>query len=599
MALKTDQVIQNRYRIIAILGEGGMATVYQALDLRLDVHVALKEMLPQPGLDAHTLSQLRQQFQREAQILARLDHPNLVRVSDFFSWRGAEYLVMNFVTGESLADVIKREGPLPESQVLTWAGQLLDALAYCHARGIVHRDIKPQNVIIRPTGQAVLVDFGLVKLWDPNDPHTKTTMRGMGTPEYAPPEQYDVDMGHTDARSDIYALGATLYHALVGQAPITATMRIADPEQFQPMVDSLEHISESTKSAVLKALALARSQRWQSAAEMAAALGVKISSWSTYQEAAATSAGEAASVAAAQRGGTRKMDEAALPRPTPLPDESEVVEKPPLDTAKPKGRRRGFALLYVLLLLAGISVGGLVFFRDDIMQYLPAFLPTGSVTTTPPMSVVIDGPTSGRVGAEYTLRAQVLPDATTQPVTYTWEASGQSRVIHTNYLSDTVTFTWNEVGTQVVTVTVANAAGSPTTNTHVITITSSGAPSVSPSTLFFIAAMNGKAPAPRNISINYSEGDEIEWSASKTASWLSVYPISGSTSISTPAMLTASVTISGLVTGVYTDVVEVQGAFMPQYVQVTLKVHSGKIYLPLVLLRWPPITKNSGFKPYR
>jgi serine/threonine-protein kinase len=279
MILQTGEMLQNRYRIESLLGQGGMGAVYRAWDTRLNVAVALKEMVPQPGLDIHTLAQLRQQFQQEAQVLARLSHPHLVRVGDFFEERGNTYLVMDFVEGESLAHRIEREGVLPEAQVLAWTGQLLDALAYCHAQGIIHRDVKPQNVIIRPDGRAVLVDFGLVKLWDPRDPRTKTALRGMGTPEYAPPEQYDTDTGHTDARSDIYGLGATLYHALSGQAPPTATLRMADPEQFVPLQTVAPGVSEQTARAVTKALELARSQRWQSAAEMAQALGLPISVW--------------------------------------------------------------------------------------------------------------------------------------------------------------------------------------------------------------------------------------------------------------------------------------------------------------------------------
>ena len=167
-------------------------------------------------MDDASIKALNQQFQQEAQILARLKHPHLVRVSDYFIEQGIAYLVMDFIQGHSLAEHIRHTGPLPEEQVVTWGGQLLDALAYCHAKGIIHRDVKPQNVIIQSNGEAMLVDFGLVKLWDPDDPRTKTAMHGMGTPEYAPPEQYGIAGGHTDARSDIYSVGATLYHALAG-----------------------------------------------------------------------------------------------------------------------------------------------------------------------------------------------------------------------------------------------------------------------------------------------------------------------------------------------------------------------------------------------
>ena len=269
MALSTGEILQDRYRIVSLLGEGGMGAVYQAWDIRLNVPVAMKEMLSQPGLDPKALVQLRRQFLQEAQVLARLDHPRLVRVTDFFSQNDSEYLVMNFVKGESLVDRIEQMGVLPEPQVLVWAGHLLDTLAYCHSQGVIHRDVKPQNVIIRPDEQAVLADFGLVKLWDPHDPRTRTAMRGMGTPQYAPPEQYETDMGHTDARSDIYSVGATLYHALTGQTPLTATQRIADPDQFVPLRDIVPEVSKQTETAVMRAMELARADRWQNAKEMA------------------------------------------------------------------------------------------------------------------------------------------------------------------------------------------------------------------------------------------------------------------------------------------------------------------------------------------
>ena len=268
-------VLQNRYQIVSLLGQGGMGAVYRAWDARLNVSVAVKEMTPQPGLDPQTLRQLRQQFGQEATVLARLSHPNLVRVTDFFEESGNAYLVMEFVEGQSLADLIARQGPLPEAQVLGWADQLLDALAYCHSQGVIHRDIKPQNVIIRPDGRAVLVDFGLVKLWDPRDPRTRTVVRAMGTPEYAPPEQWGA--GHTDPRSDLYSLGATLYHALTGQTPAAATDRIANPGSFRPPRALAPHIRPQTEEVILRAMELEQARRWGSAAEMARGLGLPAS----------------------------------------------------------------------------------------------------------------------------------------------------------------------------------------------------------------------------------------------------------------------------------------------------------------------------------
>ncbi len=263
---------QNRYRITHLLGRGGMGAVYAAWHMSLEIPVAIKELTSQTDLDPQMLGQLREQFKREAMTLARLNHNNLVRVLDSFEEGGNAYLVMEMVEGESLADRIEREGALAVSVVLRWAHQLLDALAYCHGQNVLHRDIKPTNIIIRPDDQAVLVDFGLVKLWDPRDPRTMTVVRGMGTPEYAPPEQYEAESGSTDVRSDIYGLGATLYHALVGQAPPTATKRIVNPAALIPLRALNPAIDPAIEAALMRALELRPIDRFQSAREMAAVL---------------------------------------------------------------------------------------------------------------------------------------------------------------------------------------------------------------------------------------------------------------------------------------------------------------------------------------
>ncbi|MCX7681950.1 MAG: protein kinase, partial [Anaerolineae bacterium] len=376
MPLRQGQTVSNRYRIVTLLGQGGMGAVYRAWDTRLDIPVALKEMVPQPGLDPHTLAGLYQQFRQEAQVLARLYHPNLVRVGDFFEEEGNVYLVMNFVEGESLGAMIARVGPLPEAQVLMWAGQLLDALAYCHSQGIIHRDIKPQNVIITPStvpvaaqggGRAVLVDFGLVKLWDPRDPRTRTAMRGMGTPEYAPPEQYDVGLGHTDPSSDIYSLGATLYHALAGHAPPTATMRMADPEQFQPLRKVAPWVSPKTEAAVARAMEIPRSKRFASAAEMAQALGVPVPTWSR----------EATTVPAMPVHPARPSQPLPVPplvvsQPTALP-----ARRPPVWVWALGG---GVTMLFA----AGLLAWGLVALGDR-MRVTPTSAPAAQVTTAAPL----------------------------------------------------------------------------------------------------------------------------------------------------------------------------------------------------------------------
>ena len=276
MALAIGETLQDRYRIDSELNRGGMAAVYRAWDTLLDLPVAVKEMIPQPRLSPKALAQLRRQFKREAHVLARLDHPNLVRVTDCFSLHDSEFLVMNFVEGESLGDRVDRVGSSPEAQVLSWADQLLRALAYCHGQRVFHRDVKSHNVIIRPDGQAVLIDFGLFKLWDPDDPYTKTVLRGMGTPAFAPPEQFESEANaeHTDELGDVYSMGATLYHALTGRLPTTAGLRTAMPEKFVSLRSIVPEVSQQTETVVMKAMELARSKRWQSTDEMAEALKV-------------------------------------------------------------------------------------------------------------------------------------------------------------------------------------------------------------------------------------------------------------------------------------------------------------------------------------
>ena len=271
--LTTGTLLHNRYRIDRMLEFGVMGAMYRAWDTQRDVAVSVKELTPQPDLDCAVLERVRQEFEHEAQILRTLRHPAMATLIDFFhdDTDGNTYLVMDFIEGESLADCIARTGPLPEAQVKVWAVQILDALEFCHNHGVLHRDIKPQNIILRPDGQAVLVGFELAKLWDPNDPRSWTATRVMGTPEYAPPERWGLQSWHIDALSDVYSLGATLYHALTGKVPQTAGERTSNPYQFVP-VRELGGVNASTKAAVIQAMELPRVKRFQSAAAMRAAL---------------------------------------------------------------------------------------------------------------------------------------------------------------------------------------------------------------------------------------------------------------------------------------------------------------------------------------
>ncbi len=266
MPLSNLQVIHNdRYRIEALLGQGGMGAVYRGMDLSLNIPVAIKE-----NLDGSPDAQ--KQFGREANMLARLSHPNLPRVTDYFFVPGqGQYLVMDYVEGEDLQQMLNRLGALPEPQVLNWISQICDALAYLHSQPspIIHRDIKPANIKIRPDGRAVLVDFGIAKVYDP---YLATTIGAKAvTPGYSPPEQYG-SSSITDARSDIYALGATLYHLLTGSLPPESLQRVVGGSPLSPPRELNQNISPMAEGAILKAIEVATERRFQSVNELRAAL---------------------------------------------------------------------------------------------------------------------------------------------------------------------------------------------------------------------------------------------------------------------------------------------------------------------------------------
>ncbi len=269
MPLQTGQVLQRRYHIIRLLGQGGMGSVYLAKDLRLEERrCAIKEQVPDPNVTPKALTQLRQQFHIEARTLAKLDHPNLPKVSDYFSYAGNEYLVMDYIEGKDLESALQKfGGPLPEQPMLGWAIQVLNALEHLHKQDppIIHRDIKPANIILTRQGEVKLVDFGLVKLLDATNPRTVTIMRGMGTPEYTPLEQYASNSSHTDGRTDIYAFAATLYHLLTGMAPPDAPQRVIDPSLLILPRKHNPTLSQNIETIILKGMSIAAEDRFQSA----------------------------------------------------------------------------------------------------------------------------------------------------------------------------------------------------------------------------------------------------------------------------------------------------------------------------------------------
>jgi eukaryotic-like serine/threonine-protein kinase len=259
MTLEHGFLLYQRYRIVEILGQGGMASVYRAIDENLEVEVAVKENL-------FTTEDYARQFRLEATILASLRHPNLPRVTDHFVIEGkGQYLVMDYIEGEDLRQRSDRLGIIPEDEAVVIGAAICDALTYLHTLtpAIVHRDIKPANIKINPHGQIFLVDFGLAKVVQ-EGLSTTTGARAM-TPGYSPPEQYGT--ARTDSRSDIYSLGAFLYSVLTDVLPEDGLERVMEQVNLTPLREHNPRVSRQVAAVIEKALNVLPDDRYQSASD--------------------------------------------------------------------------------------------------------------------------------------------------------------------------------------------------------------------------------------------------------------------------------------------------------------------------------------------
>jgi len=274
LLLKKGELIRNRYLVKKIIGQGGMGCIYLAEDTRLSGRLcALKEVEHDQALDPVLHKEAQEQFKQEATILAKLDHPNLPKVSDFFSISNRDYLIMDYIPGDDLRTMMLKAKHqkkfLRESEVRSWANQLAGALIYLHNQDppILHRDIKPSNLKLNPSGLLKLVDFGLVKLLAPGE-MTITIIQGQGTVLYTPLEQYGGGGSHTDVRSDIYSFGSTLYHLLTNNPPADARARFIHPDALTSPRKLNPNISLQMERAILWAMQLHPDERPQDMAQL-------------------------------------------------------------------------------------------------------------------------------------------------------------------------------------------------------------------------------------------------------------------------------------------------------------------------------------------
>jgi ABC-type Fe3+ transport system substrate-binding protein/predicted Ser/Thr protein kinase len=279
-ALAAGTLLGGRYQVVALVGKGGFGAVYKALDQRFSGRraVAIKEMgdaMLSPSEKARAL----QDFRQEADLLVQLSHPNLPNVSDFFEEAGKAYLVMEFIEGKTLAKVLEEAGgPLDEELVMDWALDLCAVLHYLHTRPqpIIFRDMKPANIMLTPEEELKLIDFGIARIFKSQVTRDTTLLGSQG---YAPLEQYG--RGQSDARSDIYALGATLYELLTNELPLDAPTRRINPQLFRLPRQINPRISPATEAIILKAMAEEPPLRYQTAADMYQAIVDRNTSSST------------------------------------------------------------------------------------------------------------------------------------------------------------------------------------------------------------------------------------------------------------------------------------------------------------------------------
>jgi tRNA A-37 threonylcarbamoyl transferase component Bud32 len=370
-----DIVLNNdgpSYYITRVLKAGGQGAVFETISDDGKVY-AVKEMLDR-STNPKDRAEAIERFEAEAEMLRRLSHPRIPKVYVDFKDEGKQYLAMEFVRGEDLEEIIRREGALPEARVLDWADQICDVLGFLHhhtPQPIVFRDMKPSNIMIQPDGTIKLIDFGIAKVFQKAERGTQ-----IGTPGYAPPEQYQ---GIATPESDIYALGATLHHALTGRDP-----RDEPPFSFPPVYGLKPTVSKRTSEAIQRALQMKPEDRYHSVAEFRAALRPEPEQPPRVRVAPPDQPAQPAQPQVAAQPAPMPAVTPATPAQAPVAQPRTAAQPQPIPQpqAAPQRRSRGCIWLFVALLIAALGIGGVVFaFPDVIDQVAPGV--RSSPTATP------------------------------------------------------------------------------------------------------------------------------------------------------------------------------------------------------------------------
>ena len=410
----------DHYHIIEKLGQGGMAVVYKAFDTKLERYVAIK--IVRTDIYGSAIRQrVNLRFEREAKALSKLEHPNIIAILDYGYWEDSPYLVMPFIPGGTLKQRLGK--PMYWREAVTLLMPIVNALVYAHSKGLIHRDVKPSNILISEIGLPMLTDFGIAKMLEveDNQPTLTATGVGMGTPEYMAPEQ---GLGkQVDGRADVYSLAVVLYEMITGNKPFSADtplavlmMQVNDPIPSTRKYDV--RIPESLERILYKALAKDADNRYQNMAEFGKALQSVLAEYGQRPEPKPL-ANEAVPMVAAVKKAEEPKKEQEITSPEPIP-----AHKPTEIKAESEEKRKNklsvvpLIALFVVLAAAGVWYG-INQVGNGTTKNTPTLVGFGGLTNETKDITATPSPTSTEFDAGIAFLAETPSETATLAMTFT------------------------------------------------------------------------------------------------------------------------------------------------------------------------------------